>query len=93
MVKCLSNDIQQVRKEIKKGSPVYKQMLKESRSLKSWSSTRQQTRQKKQVLKATDYKTKKDKKMRKFSIHFATGCKQQMVVGRIQKWPSSIGHN
>lgn len=36
VVKRLSNHIQQVHKEIKKGSPVYKQMLKEARSLKTW---------------------------------------------------------
>lgn len=36
MVKRLSNHIQQVHKEIKKGSPVYKQMLKEARLLKTW---------------------------------------------------------
>ena len=36
MVKRLSNHIQQVHKEIKKGYPVCKQMLKEARSLKTW---------------------------------------------------------
>lgn len=36
VVKRPSNHIQQVHKEIKKGSPVYKQMLKEARSLKTW---------------------------------------------------------
>ena len=36
VVKCPSNHIQQVHKEIKKGSPVYKQMLKEARSFKTW---------------------------------------------------------
>lgn len=36
VVKRLSNHIQQVHKEIKKGSPVYRQILKEARSLKTW---------------------------------------------------------
>ena len=35
VVKCLSNHIQKVHKEIKKGSPVYKQILREARSLKT----------------------------------------------------------
>lgn len=36
VVKRLSNHIQQCHKEIKKGSPEYKQVLKEARSLKTW---------------------------------------------------------
>ena len=38
--KRLANHIQQVHKEIKKGSPVDKQILREARSLKTWQSSR-----------------------------------------------------
>ena len=39
VVKRLSNHIQQVHKEIKKGSPVYKQLLRETRHFKTWQSS------------------------------------------------------
>ena len=40
VVKRLANHIQQVHKERKKGSPDYKQLLREARSLKTWQSSR-----------------------------------------------------
>ena len=49
VVKRLSNHIQQVHKDIKKGSPVYKQLLREARSFKTWQSS--QTARDKPIIK------------------------------------------